>query len=680
MKLAQLSFVLRRVLKGQRELLWTHILTSGTMAMSLFILGAFLLLQENLHGLLKGWGSQIQIFAYIKEGPAAPNIESLLGLVRSNPEVEGVRYVSKGEAWNDFKKALGAQAGVLEGLNEGILPASLEIALKKPHRQRASVQALAKRLREVEGISEVEYPEEWIEKLSLLSLGVEWAKWAFGGFLLVATLFIVGSTVKLSILARKDEIEIMQLVGATKGLIKAPFVIEGMIQGIVGASLSLLCLWLLFLFLSVQLPSSFGIFIPREQFQFLDLEGASLLLFLGCAMGLGGSLFSLRRFLAVLPLATLLFLLQSQMVFAAPVERELEGIKKKIERERQGFTKVRKKEGSILQALEKIEGELEGKSKELNRINLRLESLSVDLQKKEEEAKKLSSSLGVRRDLLKGRARAFYKWQRGGSPLILLSGESSVPDLMRRKRYLEITLARDQELLNYFLAESARQEALKRELAHKRERLDGERRALVEVKESIRLEREKKREVLSSLRREKELHAAALKELEQAAKRLQNMVDEIGRKAVSQPMPAEASVPLGSGFEKMRGKLNYPVRGEVIEGFGKTRHPEFSAELFRKGIDIEAPMGEEVRAVEAGKVVFADRFSGYGRMIVIDHGERYYTIYAHLSDLLKRSGQPVQKGEPIALVGDSDSFRGARLYFEIRKDGRPLDPLSWLRK
>ena len=102
---------------------------------------------------------------------------------------------------------------------------------------------------------------------------------------------------KLAILARKDEIEIMQLVGASDGLIKAPIVIEGMIQGIVGASLSLLLLWLLFLFVRVQIPSSFGDFIPWDQVHFLDLPGASLLLILGLVVGAAGSLFSLRRFL-----------------------------------------------------------------------------------------------------------------------------------------------------------------------------------------------------------------------------------------------------------------------------------------------------------------------------------------------------------------------------------------------
>ena len=297
MKFSHLQFILQRVLKSQKELFWTHLLTSGTMAMSLFILGGFLLLQENLHGLLRGWGSQIQIFAYIKDGPEAPNVDSLLSLVRSYPEVESVSYVSKERAWSDFKKTLGAQAGLLEGADQDILPSSLEISLKKAYRQRASVEAVADRLRKVQGVSEVEYPEEWIEKLSLLALGIEWVEWAFGGILLVATLFIVGSTAKLAILARRDEIEIMQLVGATKGLIKAPFVIEGMVQGMIGASVSLFCLWLFLLFISAQFPASLGILIPKDQLQFLKLREVFLLIFLGWAMGIGGSLFSLRKFL-----------------------------------------------------------------------------------------------------------------------------------------------------------------------------------------------------------------------------------------------------------------------------------------------------------------------------------------------------------------------------------------------
>ena len=371
-----------------------------------------------------------------------------------------------------------------------------------------------------------------------------------------------------------------------------------------------------------------------------------------------------------------LFFVLTPVIYGAEVKTELEGIKRRMERERQGITKVQKKEGSVLRGLGQVEEELDRKKKELKKINSRLESILVDLQKKEKQVGKIGSSLRVRRELLKRRARSLYKWQKGGSPFILLNGGFSVAELMQRKRYLELTLAYDRELVNHLRRQSARQKDLKRELAQKRENVNRQRRALFKVKESIRLEREKKRKILFSLRREKETHVRALKELEQAAHRLQQMLDEMSRESVAK----SGELPPGIAFKIMRGKLDYPVRGKVSGGFGKRRHPEFSAELFRKGIDIDAPLGEEIRAVGGGKVVFADRFLGYGKMMIIDHGQRYYTIYAHLSDLLKRSGQLVQRGEPIALVGDSDSLTGARLYFEIRKDGQPLDPIPWFRR
>lgn len=297
MRATAILFVLRRVFKSLRELLWTHLLTSGTMAMTLFIFGGFLLIQENLQGLLRGWGSQIQVFAYLDAGLGAAEIEAIMERVRSYPQVESVRYVSKAEAWENFKRGLGAQSGVLEGLQADILPSSLEIGLKGPDRSRAAAEELSQKLRGVRGISEVEYPEEWVEKLGLLVLGIQWAKWILGGFLFIATLLIVASTVRLAFLARKDEIEIMQLVGASAGLIKAPFVIEGMIQGIVGASLALTCLWLLFLFMREQIPASLGIFAPGDELRFLDTQGSLVLVLLGWAMGTGGSLFSLRKFL-----------------------------------------------------------------------------------------------------------------------------------------------------------------------------------------------------------------------------------------------------------------------------------------------------------------------------------------------------------------------------------------------
>ena len=274
-------------------------LTSGTMAMTLVVFGGFLLVQQNLQGFLKSWGNQIQMFAYLEETVTSQQLKGLLAKVRALPEVDSLRYVSQEKAWDEFRRSLGAQSGLLQGLEPDILPASLEITLKAEHRGRETLRDVAERLRRAPGIAEVEYPAEWMERLNVFLVGVQWTKWILGGLLFIATLLIVGNTVKLAILARREEIEIMQLVGATRGLIKAPFILEGMIQGVFGALLSVVFLGLLFLFAGAHLPAALGSLLPADELHFLDLKSVALLVTMGWALGACGSLFAVRRFLNI---------------------------------------------------------------------------------------------------------------------------------------------------------------------------------------------------------------------------------------------------------------------------------------------------------------------------------------------------------------------------------------------
>jgi murein hydrolase activator len=361
---------------------------------------------------------------------------------------------------------------------------------------------------------------------------------------------------------------------------------------------------------------------------------------------------------------------------AATVNKDLEGIKRKIERERQGINQVKQREGSVLQALGKIERDLEKKTKDLNAANSKLASILDAIHQKETEAQRLRLSLDQRRELLMKRAVALYRSHRGGGPLVFLSGEVPLGVLLRRKHYLEATVVFDRELVEKLNGEVAYQENIKRELADKKEELSQQRRILAEVQDSVRKDGEKKKQLLASLRQEKDGRVRALKELEQAALRLQKMIEEMSRRGVGK-VP---DLPAGTGLDAMRGKLEWPVRGQIVGGFGKSKHPEFSAEVFRKGIDIEAPIGEEIRAVEKGRVVFAERFSGYGKMVIIDHGQRYFSVYAHLADIVTKTGDTVKRGEALGTVGDSESLAGSRLYFEMRKDGKSIDPLPWFRK
>ena len=364
---------------------------------------------------------------------------------------------------------------------------------------------------------------------------------------------------------------------------------------------------------------------------------------------------------------------------AAP-SRDLEGIRKKIESEKKGLSQLQIKEGSVLESLGKIQSELDKRTKELKLANARLSRVASELALKEAEAQSLTRSIAARQPILAKRAVALYRWQKGGSSLMVLNGDVSLSQFLQRRKYLATAVAFDQTLLAKLQEESEHQEILRDELARKKEELNEQKQALNIAKEGVRREAEKKKILLASLRQEKATRLRVLKEMEAAAQRLEKMMDEISRRAMIKPREAPSPRSPGAGLDALRGKLDWPTQGRVTAPFGKYQHPEFAAEVVRKGIDIDAPIGEEIKAVEKGTVVYADRFSGYGKMVIVDHGERYYTIYGHLSEILKKTGDEVRRGEVLGRAGDSDSLAGAKLYFEMRKDGRSVDPVPWFKK
>ena len=294
-KLSLITLVFRQVRSSLRHLGWSHILTSMTMALTLFVFGAFMMLQANLEQLLTAWGDQINITAYLGRALEPAELERLLKSVETLPGVERVRYTSQTQAWKDFQSALGAQSGLLEGLSHDVLPASLNISLRRGQRDSATVERVAQQLREKNEIASVEYPQEWVERLALIVLALAWAKWLVGGVFFLATFFIVGNTVKLAIYARRGEVEIMQLVGASETLIQAPFVLEGMLQGITGAALAMAALWGGYVLVREQIEIFAGALWSDGHLRFLDFEAAVFLVATGLILGAGGSLVSLRR-------------------------------------------------------------------------------------------------------------------------------------------------------------------------------------------------------------------------------------------------------------------------------------------------------------------------------------------------------------------------------------------------
>jgi len=130
-------------------------------------------------------------------------------------------------------------------------------------------------------------------------------------------------------------------------------------------------------------------------------------------------------------------------------------------------------------------------------------------------------------------------------------------------------------------------------------------------------------------------------------------------------------------FGKEKGKLEWPLKGSILLKFGKNKSND-SVVLTSKGIVVKASEDQEVKVVFGGKVVFADWFKGYGKLIIVDHGNSYYTLYGHLHTI--QAGDRVHMGDVIGLAGSTGSFYGTSLYFELRKKGKEENPLIWLKK
>jgi len=138
----------------------------------------------------------------------------------------------------------------------------------------------------------------------------------------------------------------------------------------------------------------------------------------------------------------------------------------------------------------------------------------------------------------------------------------------------------------------------------------------------------------------------------------------------------KASRPSGRGFAQQKGRLLWPAMGDIVEGFGRHKHPRFDTYVDRKGIELRMAAGEPIRAIADGQVVYADRLKGYGVVVIVDHGEQYLSLYAHAAALRVRTGETVTGGQ--ALGTARADREDDRLYFELRHGEDPLDPLQWL--
>ncbi|MFZ5877621.1 MAG: murein hydrolase activator EnvC family protein [Nitrospirota bacterium] len=346
--------------------------------------------------------------------------------------------------------------------------------------------------------------------------------------------------------------------------------------------------------------------------------------------------------------------------------RELAALKEELDRIKRQRDQVRSKERTVAERVAESERALA-----ITRRALRLTELNVD--RKDREIAEATDTLAAKRryadetrQLARARVRELAKWKDVYDGTFVLAAAPSEMTM----RYDAVRRVVDRDRRTLMAAQSAalavseqvaELERLKRDL----EAVRSEERAALR---DVLAERAAKRRVLAELRSERVAYTRSIRDLEDASRRLESLISDLVR--------ASRGPRQGIGLAKLKGRLIWPVQGDVVGLFGRHKHPRFGTYVDRKGIDIKVSKQDAIRVIADGTVVYADTLNGYGKVVIVDHGDQYLSLYANAGSVRVRVGDDVGAGEPL---GEASIGRETgQMYFELRHGKTPLDPLGWL--
>jgi cell division transport system permease protein len=264
-----------------------------TTAFTLACFGVFLLLYLNLRGAVSSLQDDIKVIVYLHDNLSAQGLADLQRRLSGEPEVADLAYVSKDKALADFRAQFPSEQSLLQGLGENPLPASFEVTLAPRYRSADAVKRWTDRLKAVPGVAQVQYSRDWIDNLATMIGYVELASVAVGLLLAAASVTIIANTIRLTLYARREEIEIMRLIGATGAFIKIPYLLEGAVLGALGAMLALALLKGGFEFMTLHLGLPSRVLGLAPKLGFFPVQMSVWLVLAGLFLGTVGSLISL---------------------------------------------------------------------------------------------------------------------------------------------------------------------------------------------------------------------------------------------------------------------------------------------------------------------------------------------------------------------------------------------------
>lgn len=378
----------------------------------------------------------------------------------------------------------------------------------------------------------------------------------------------------------------------------------------------------------------------------------------------------MRRVLPWMLLLLSAFAARAQDQSPVKQEQDLADLRVEIDHARRRSDALASDEEQQLARIHAIEREAALTHKLISQLATKELGIRTQIDTLQFEMDSLHGRIDQRRDRLSTRLRTMYMRPRTSVVATVLSARN-MTELGSRLRAMTHLARMERSLIGGV------QEA-QGDLRHRRGRLAGQ---MAEINltrsevEDRRIELEslqgKRGEALAEVRAERARFDASLKEMEGAARQMQDLITRLQSE---RDPDAQAT----TNFGQRAGSLLRPVAGPILKPFGRSVHPEFGTVVMNKGVNIGAPMGTPIRCIAEGTVEFVDWLPGYGKCIIVDHGDGYYSLYAHASSIFPARGAVVRAGDVLGEVGDTGSLNGTQLYFEIRKGKDSLNPGSWL--
>jgi len=364
-------------------------------------------------------------------------------------------------------------------------------------------------------------------------------------------------------------------------------------------------------------------------------------------------------------------------------KRKLQQTEQRLREERRKAADARARETSVLAELEQIDKRLGDKQREVTRLDGRIKRAQADVVSLRGEVRQLEGQRAGQEQALARRLTAMYKLHaQGGALPLLLSGDDPVARGVA-VRHLTSLATLDARLIREYRVTGERLEDRKRREESRQRELAGLRSDAEREQVEVNREAGKRRTLLAKVRDERAYHERMVGELSEAARRLEAFIHDLQarqRRTAKIPPPKRTPEAPAVGFGTLRGRLPWPTDGRIVASFGAQVHPRFGTRTFKNGVDIEASEGREVAAVATGHVIYTGWFKGYGNLVILDHDNEYYTLYAHMAEIGVKEGDDVRVGQRVGTVGDTGSLEGPRLYFEVRYQGKPQNPEAWLRQ